>query len=233
MNKNPDDLSFFAHYEELRSRLIRSAVTVLVAACFVYAVAGKVLVFIIKPIGRLVFTAPGEAFIAHITVALFGGVFLAFPVVLYQVWRFVASGLRPHEAKYVRIFAPWSLFLFVAGAAFAYFIVVPISIRFLLSFSNDVIVPMITVKNYISFIGTMLLAFGIAFELPLVLMFLAKAGLTTPVFLAHKRKYAVVVILTVSALITPPDVVTQLMMAAPLVILYEAGIVAARLACSE
>ena len=233
MNKSPEDLSFFAHYEELRNRLIKSIVAVLVAACLFYLIVDKVFAFVIKPVGRLVFTAPGEAFVARIMLALFGGIFLALPVVLYQVWRFVAAGLKEHEAKYVRIFAPCSFVLFIMGGSFAYFVAVPVSIRFLLSFSSSVIVPMITVKNYISFVGTMLLAFSIVFELPLVLMFLTKIGIATPAFLAQKRKYAIVIILGVSALITPPDCVTQIMIAVPLIILYEAGIIASRLACSR
>ena len=233
MNKSPEDLSFFAHYEELRDRLIKSIVAVLAAACLFYLIVDKVFAFVIKPVGRLVFTAPGEAFVARIMLALFGGIFLALPVVLYQVWRFVAAGLKEHEAKYVRIFAPCSFVLFIMGGSFAYFVAVPVSIRFLLSFSSSVIVPMITVKNYISFVGTMLLAFSIVFELPLVLMFLTKIGIATPAFLAQKRKYAIVIILGVSALITPPDCVTQIMIAVPLIILYEAGIIASRLACSR
>ena len=233
MNKSPEDLSFFAHYEELRDRLIKSIVAVLAAACLFYLIVDKVFAFVIKPVGRLVFTAPGEAFVARIMLALFGGIFLALPVVLYQVWRFVAAGLKEHEAKYVRIFAPCSFVLFIMGGSFAYFVAVPVSIRFLLSFSSSVIIPMITVKNYISFVGTMLLAFSIVFELPLVLMFLTKIGIATPAFLAQKRKYAIVIILGVSALITPPDCVTQIMIAVPLIILYEAGIIASRLACSR
>ena len=233
MNKSPEGSSFFAHYEELRSRLIKSIVSVLFAACFFYAIVDQVLALVIKPVEKLVFTAPGEAFIARITLALFGGLFLSLPIILYQAWRFIAAGLKKHEIKYVRIFALYSFFLFVIGGSFAYFIAIPISIRFLLSFSSDFIVPMITIKNYISFIGTMLLAFGIIFELPLVLMFLTKIGVATPAFLAQKRKYAVIIILIVSALITPPDFITQLIMAVPLIILYETGIIASRLAYSE
>jgi len=229
MTKSPEDLSFFGHYEELRNRLIKSVVSVLIAACLFYIVIDEILALVIKPVGKLVFTAPGEAFIARIILTLFGGIFLALPVVIYQIWRFVATGLKEKEAKYIRIFAPCSFFLFIIGALFAYFIAVPISIRFLLSFSTDLIVPMITVKNYISFLGTMVLAFGIVFELPLVLMFLTKIGIATPDFLIEKRKYAVIVILVVSALITPPDIITQLIMAVPLIILYEGGIIASRL----
>lgn len=229
MSRSPEDSSFFDHLEELRSRLIKSVLAVLAAAFLFYAVADEVFAFLVKPVGRLVFTAPGEAFIARMTLALFGGLFLAFPVVVYQIWRFVAAGLKENEIRYVRFFAPCSFVLFVVGGLFAYFIAIPICIRFLLSFSTDVIVPMITIKSYISFVGTMLLAFGVVFELPLILMFLTKIGVATPAFLIQKRRHAIVIILIVSAFITPPDVITQLIMAVPLIVLYEAGVIAAKL----
>ena len=229
MSKSPNDISFFDHFDELRSRLIKSIIAVLIASCFFYSVIDKVFAILVKPVGKLVFTSPGEAFIARVMLAFFGGLFLALPVILYQIWEFVAAGLKEREAKFVKVFAPCSLLLFVAGGLFAYFVTIPISIRFLLSFSTDTIVPMITIKSYISFFGTMLLAFGVVFELPLILMFLTKIGITTPAFLVQKRRYAIVIILIVSALVTPPDFITQLIMAVPLVILYEIGIVVSKL----
>lgn len=228
MSKSPKGSGFVAHYEELRGRLIKCILAVGIAACVFYALADQVLGAIIRPVGRVVFTAPGDAFLARITLAFYGGIFLAFPVTLYQAWRFVAIGLKAREIKYVRIFAPCSMLLFLAGVTFAYFVAVPVSIRFLLGFSNDVIVPMITVRNYVSFVGNMLLVFGIVFELPLSLMFLAKIGLVSPELLAQKRKYAVIFILVGGALMTPPDIVTQIMVAVPLIVLYEAGIIAAK-----
>jgi sec-independent protein translocase protein TatC len=233
MDKSPEDLSFFDHLEELRNRLIKSISAVLVAACLFYFVVDEVFAVLIKPVGKLVFTAPAEAFVARMTLTFFGGLFLALPVILYQIWRFVAAGLKENEIKYVHFFAPCSFFLFIAGGFFAYFIIIPISIRFLLGFATDVIVPMITITSYISFVGTMLLAFGVVFELPLILMFLTKIGIATPAFLIQKRRYAIVIILIVSAVITPPDFITQLIMAVPLIILYEAGIIASKLTYRE
>ena len=229
MNKSPEDQSFFDHYEELRNRLIKSIIAVIIGACLFSFILDEVFIFIIQPVGKLVFLAPGEAFVTRIMLTLLGGVFLALPVILYQIWRFVASGLKKNEIKYVSIFAPCSFFLFIIGVIFAYFIAIPISMRFLLSFSTDLIVPMITIKSYVSFVGTMLFAFGIVFELPLVLVFLTKIGIATPAFLIDKRKYATVIILIVSAFMTPPDIVTQIIMAVPLIILYEIGIIASKL----
>lgn len=229
MSRNPDDLSFVGHLEELRSRLIKSLLAVLVAACFFYAFIDRIFVVLIQPVGKVVFTSPTDAFVARVTLTLYGGVLLALPVIIYQVWRFVAAGLKDNERKYIFLLAPFSLLFFLAGGLFAYFIMIPISLRFLLSFSSDFIVPMITIKNYISFVGMMILAFGVVFELPLVLVFLTKIGIVTPQFLAEKRRHAIVFILIVSALLTPPDAVTQIIMSVPLVVLYEIGIMACRL----
>lgn len=224
----PNRADFFDHYEELRSRLIKAIAAFLFFSCLFYAVIDEALGILAKPVGILIFTTPAEAFVTRIMLTLFGGFFLALPVILYQIWRFIASGLKEHELRYVRIFGPCSLLLFLSGALFAYFVIVPVSVRFLLGYANEFIVPMITIKNYVSFVGTMLLAFGIVFELPLALMFLAKIGVATPAFLIQKRKYAIVIILIISAVITPPDVITQIMMALPLVALYEVGIIASK-----
>jgi sec-independent protein translocase protein TatC len=233
MNKSPSNISFFDHIGELQDRLIKSIIAIFIASCVFYVFIDEVFMILVKPVGKLIFTAPGESFIARVTLTLFGGFFLALPVVLYQAWMFVAAGLKEHEIRYIKFFAPCSFLLFIAGGMFAYLVTIPISIRFLLSFSSEYVVPMITVKNYISFVGTMVLAFGVVFELPLVLMFLAKIGIATPEFLVQKRKYAVVIILIVSAFLTPPDLITQVIMAVPLIILYEVGIMAVKLTYRE
>ncbi|MCA9401229.1 MAG: twin-arginine translocase subunit TatC, partial [Candidatus Omnitrophica bacterium] len=126
------------------------------------------------------------------------------------------------------VYGPLSYVIFLLGVAFAYFLVIPISIKFLLSFSSEILTPMITVKSYLMYVWMMMVVFGGVFELPIILMFLTKIGIATPAFLADKRKYAVVTILTVSALITPPDVITQLILSFPLIILYEVGIMASK-----
>lgn len=229
MNQRPDDLSFVEHLEELRSRLIKSIVAIVIASCVFYLRIDSILSVLIRPIGKVVFTSPADAFMARITLTFFGGLFLALPVVLYQIWKFVAAGLKANETRYVYFFAPFSLLLFVLGGLFAYFFMIPIAVRFLLGFSSELIVPMITIENYISFVGMLILGFGIVFELPLVLMFLTKIGIVTPDFLARKRRHAVVLILIFSAIFTPPDAVSQMIMAVPLMVLYEIGIAACRL----
>ena len=228
MTRNPDELSFFEHFDELRRRLIKSLVAVIVAACLFYPFVDSVLAFLIRPVGRVVFTSPSDAFVARFMLVVWGGVIFALPVILYQFWRFVSAGLKAHERKYVVFFAPLSLALFFAGSAFGYFVMIPVGMKFLLGFATDFMVPMITVQNYLSFVTTLVLAFGVTFELPLALMFLAKIGVVTPAFLAQKRRHAIVIILIVSAVITPPDAVSQMIMALPLVVLYELGIIVSR-----
>jgi len=184
---------------------------------------------VMRPIGRVVFTSPEEAFVAQLNLALLTGFILSLPFTLCQIWQFISLGLTLEEKKYIRLFGPCSLICFLAGVLFAYFVMIPVSLKFLLNFSSDFFVPMITVDRYISFVGTWIFASGVVFELPLALGFLAKIGIATPEFLRQKRPYAIVGILIVSAIITPPDVVSQLLMSVPLILLYEIGIFVTRL----
>lgn len=222
--------SFVVHLAELRGRLIKSFFAFAAGTAIVWNFLDPLVRYIVKPVGRVVFTSPPEAFGANMTLAMIGGFFVSLPVIVYQIWQFVAIGLTQEERSYVKIFGPLSLVFFLAGAAFGYFVMLPVSLRFLLGFSSAWMVPMITVDKYISFVGTILISSGVAFELPLVLAFLAQIGIATPEFLRQKRRYAIVIILIVAAIVTPPDVVSQLTLAAPLLILYELGILFSGLA---
>ena len=224
MSQNPLSLSFFGHLDELRSRIITCLIVFVVMTGISYCFSDRLLAAIVQPIGYLIFTAPSDAFVARMTITFLSGFLLSCPVIIYQIWQFVGAGLKDSERKYVALFGPLSLIFFIAGGLFAYFVMIPFSLRFLLNFSTDFMLPMITVKNYISFVGTWIVSFGVVFQLPLVLIFLAKIGIATPEFLRQYRRHAIVIILIVSAIITPPDFVSQLIMAIPLVILYEVGI---------
>jgi sec-independent protein translocase protein TatC len=180
---------------------------------------------LIAPAGQLVFTAPADAFSAYMMVGSIMALLIASPYIVYQVWAFVGGALKPAEKKFVLIFAPLSLLFFLSGAAIAYFIAVPRAYKFLMSFSSDYLVPMVTVKNYLGFLGHMILAFGVAFELPLILAFLAKIGIASPEYLRQKRRHAIIIILIVAVILAPPDIMSMLLLAVPLVILYEVGIV--------
>ena len=187
------------------------------------------LIAVSKPAGQLVFTAPGEAFGAHVTVAMITGFIFSFPFFLYQIWAFAAAAVKPDERRSILLFGPLSLFFFLCGVAFAFFVAVPMAYRFLMGFSSPQLVPMISVENYMGFLGNMVAAFGVAFELPLIMAFLAKIGIATPEFLRQKRRHAVMIILIVAAFLTPPDVVSQMLLAGPMLLLYELGIVFVRM----
>jgi sec-independent protein translocase protein TatC len=226
-------LTLTEHLEELRNRVIKSFISVIIATCTLYFFVDIILASLVKPVGRLVFIAPHEAFIARIKIALFAGLFMSSPIILYQIWRFISSGLKSTEKKYVLIFGPFSLILFFLGAFFGYVIIVPIGMKFLLGFATDFITPMITISRYISFVGILTLSFGVIFELPLISLFLTKVGLVTPRFLSNRRKHAVVIIFIVAAILTPPDIITQCLMAVPLLILYEVSIIFSKFVYKE
>ncbi|MBN1794364.1 MAG: twin-arginine translocase subunit TatC [Candidatus Omnitrophica bacterium] len=222
-------LSFTEHLEELRVRLIRSIVAVIIASCITYAFIEAILAVLIRPIGELIFIAPQEAFVTYLKIALFGGIFLASPVVIYQIWRFIGIGLRVHERRYAMLFGPVSFLLFVIGAVFGYAIIVPVGLHFLLGFATESIKPMITLSQYISFVGVLTLVFGCVYQLPLAMVFVTRVGLISPQILSARRREVIVAIFIVAALLTPPDVITQLLLAIPLLALFELGILFSKL----
>ena len=193
--------------------------------CLCYSFIGKLIPVLIAPAGHLVFTAPTDAFSAYMLVGCVMALLVASPYIVYQAWAFIGGALKPSEKKFVLIFAPLSLLFFLSGAAFAYFLAVPRAYKFLMSFSSEYLIPMVTVKNYLGFLGHMIIAFGAAFELPLILAFLAKIGIASPEYLRQMRRHAVIIILVVAALLTPPDIASMLVLAVPLMILYEVGII--------
>jgi sec-independent protein translocase protein TatC len=163
-------------------------------------------------------------------VAMIMGLFIAMPIILWNVWAFVAPGLHKHERRYAAPFIIIGSLLFMAGGAFALFVVVPFAISFLVTFGQDQgLRPMITVSSYIGFILKFTLAFGVVFQMPVVITLLSLVGVVTPQFLSKNRKYAILINFVIAAILTPtPDIVNQSLMAGPLIILYEVGIICAR-----
>ncbi len=222
-------LPLLEHLEELRRRIIISLASVALFSLLSYLYVKKILGFLIQPViqltGRLIFIKPLEAFLAHLKLALLCGTFLALPVIFYQIWQFVSVGLKENERKYLRVFGPLSLFLFLLGAGIAYFLILPLGIRFLVSrYATQFLEPKISVSYYISFVGLLLLSFGCVFELPLVVLFLTKIGLVTPQGLRRKRKEVVLATFIFAAIMTPPDVFTQVLLALPILLLYEVSL---------
>ncbi|MFH1791961.1 MAG: twin-arginine translocase subunit TatC [Candidatus Omnitrophota bacterium] len=221
--------SFLEHLEELRRRTLVSLAVIAVLSAAAYSRSGYFLGLLAKPLGKLVFIAPQEAFLARIKISIFAGALISCPFLLYQAWMFVRDGLKENEKKRMGVYIPVSFVLFFVGAAFGYFVIIPIGLKFLLSYASPSLVPMISVSNCISFVGTLTIAFGVVFELPLAILFMTAIGVVTPRALAAKRRYAILFIFVAAAVFTPPDVVTQLFMAVPLVILYEISVALSRL----
>ena len=217
--------SFLKHVDELRSRVLKSLGVFIAASLVCFYYANQVLAFIIKPAGHLVFMTPGGGFQAIMTVTIVMSLVVSSPFTVYQLWSFIAAGLRPSERRFVYIFGPLSLIFFFLGVAFAYWVAIPLAYKFLMGFTSENLTPMITVDNYLGFVANMVIAFGVTFEMPLMMAFFAKVGIASPEFLRQKRRHAIVIILVLAAFLTPPDIASQLLLAVPLMFLYELGIV--------
>jgi len=227
-------MSFFEHLVDLRKRLINSAIAIAIGAMIGVSVAQKVIGFIVRPMqealrrqhmdDKLIYTSPAGMINIIITFGLYLGIVLAAPFVLYQVWLFIAPGLYKHERKAITSFLVSSVFLFLAGLAFGYFVMLPYVLEFLTSFQGP-FRPLISINEYFDFIFIVLLGLGVIFELPVLIFFLALFGIVTPRFLWKNLRYAILIIAIVAAIITPtPDATTMLIFMAPMVGLYFLGI---------
>jgi sec-independent protein translocase protein TatC len=229
-------LPFTAHLEELRKRLIVCFIAVGIGFVISYGfkeylfnILVDPLVKVMQPGESLIFTGLPEAFFTYLKVAFLAGLMLAAPVIIYEFWIFVAPGLYDKEKRLLLPIVFLSTFFFIGGALFGYFLVFPWGFKFFLGFATETIRPMPSMKEYLGFSAKLLLAFGLVFELPLVITFLARLGVVSVDFLKKNRKYALLLFFAGAAVLTPPDVVTQIMMALPLMILYEISIIGARI----
>jgi sec-independent protein translocase protein TatC len=238
------------HLGDLRKRISISLIALLVTSAAAFAVSEHILDFLMFPLKysldfsvremylhfvpddklggntKLVFLAPAEAFWMHIRISIVTGLILALPVMLYQFWKFISPGLLPKEKKYALPFVFSATGLFLFGAAFCFFIVLPVALGFLLTYKvGDFLMPMLSVGQYVNFILKFILTFGLVFELPIVIVFLTKTGIITPETLAKNRKYSIIIAFVLAAFLTPtPDAFSQILMAVPMLLLYEVGI---------
>lgn len=227
-----------AHIKELRKRLVRAAIFVLIATILAFVFHEQILRFMMGPAsqfeeipgGKPVYTDMTEMIGTIMKVSLFSGVAFALPFVIFEIVQFAAPGLTRQERRYLYILLPAVLASFATGVAFGYYVLLPPAISFLLNFGNDLAVPMIRIGSYLNLIVALLFWLGVAFETPIVMMFLARIGVVTPQWLASKRRIALVVAFIAGALITPTfDPINQTFVAVPLFVLYEAGIWLAKL----
>ena len=235
-NEDEEKMPFTSHLEELRDRLIKSFIAVGVGFLVAYGFKDKLFEILIQPLVKvmgqgdtLIFTGLPEAFFTYLKVAFLAGIMAASPVLIYQFWMFVAPGLYRKERKILLPIVFLSTFFVLGGALFGYFFVFPIGFKFFLGFANEKIQALPSMREYLSFSSKLLIAFGLAFELPLVLTGMARMGLVSVDFLKKNRKYTILLFFIGAAIITPPDVVSQVMMALPLMVLYEISIVGARI----
>ena len=231
----PPAFTLAEHLEELRRRLGFSLAALLAASCLSFSQVERIILWLYRPaevsLPRLAFFSPTEPLVAYMRVAVLAGVLLAMPVILGQVWGFVRSGLTARERYHGAWFIGWGSLQFLAGAAFAYYALLPISLRFLLGIGRWYLEPMISLDRYLSFVTTMMFWSGLVFELPVVLFVLAKAGVVTSEWLRQQRRYAILALVVLSAVVTPTtDPVTLLLMAVPLIGLYELSIWLTRVA---
>lgn len=225
-------MSPLEHLAELRRRLIYSAIAVVVgfAVCWafvedIFRVMMLPVIEVLGPGKKMIFTNPTEAFITYIKVALLAGLMVSTPVWMFQIWRFVGPGLYKQEKKYIAAFVFFGTFFFVGGALFGYFQIMPLGLKFLLTnFQADFFEALPSIKETFTLSTKLLLAFGIAFELPLVIFFLARVGLVSSGWLLRNFRYAVLVIFIGAAIFTPPDIITQIGLGIPLCLLYLLGV---------
>lgn len=236
MIENEDKRTLIEHLIELRRRLTHAAIAVVIGFGVAYYYSDIIYAFLTAPAMQglpkgqeyLVFTGIVEPFFIYFKVGLTGGLVLASPVIVYEIWAFAAPGMYDKEKRWFVGICLSSIVLFLAGVVFAYYLVFPFGFKYLLSFASDGLRPMISMSDYFSLVTRLLLAFGVTFQLPLGMLVLARMGVVTAGRFASWWRYAVIIIFIVAAVLTPsPDVFNQLLMAAPLIILYGIGVFAA------
>lgn len=227
---DPREMGFLDHLEELRSRIVISIVSVLVvsiaAAFFSEFLVREVLLGPLLATGlKAQVLTPYGIMLTYMQVVIVVGIIGAMPIILYQFWKFVAPGLLPNERKYAFWIVFFTSICFLSGIAFAYFILVPTALKFFSTFGTDIFELNIAINEYISFILSLILGSGLVFELPMITYFITKIGLINPKMMRKYRKHSIVAILIISAIITPtPDIMTQTLLAAPMIVLYEVSI---------
>ena len=227
-------MTLLDHLGELRSRLVRGFVAVLIAFFGCYSFAKELFHALSQPLlavmpadAKFIYTGVAEGFFVDLKVGFVAALFVASPYLFYQIWAFVAPGLYEEEKRYAIPLALCSAVFFIGGAAFCYLVVFPFAFTFFLSYSTESIVAMLSISEYLSFALKMLIAFGLIFEMPLFAFFLSRMGLITAQKMRRARKYSVLGVFIVAAILTPPDVFSQILMAIPMLLLYEISILVA------
>lgn len=235
ISDDPSEMTFFDHLEELRWQIVKAASGFLVATagCIYFAeyIVREILLRPIREVGlKLQVLSPYGKVMLYMEAVIFSALIISMPWILWSLWKFVAPGLLPKERRYISRIVAFTSLCFFSGVAFAYFVLVPTALQFFSSFGDPTIELNIAVDQYVSFMLVLILGAGLVFELPMVSYFLSKMGLLTPAFMRKYRRHAIVVILIVSAIITPtPDIITQVLLALPMFLLYEISIIVSQM----
>ncbi len=219
------------HLEEIRKRIIICGISLILGSLVTFSFADYIRRILIIPAGNitLIYTNPSEAFLANVRVAVFTGIIVSMPVIIYQFLAYILPALYKEERKTLLTILFGMIFMFTCGIVFSYKIAFPITIKFFLQFTADDLIPLYTITEYISFVSKFLLVFGFIFLLPILFLGLSYMNLVTPEILVSIRRYVILGLAIFAAVITPPDVVSQIMVLVPLLVLYEVGIILVRI----
>ena len=226
---------FRPHQEELRKRLIRCCLAIVLTSTIAYLFKDRIAAWCMQPLylayphlGKLVYTKLTEAFISYLTLSLLVGLAASFPFILYQIWLFISPGLLDQEKQLIRRIVLWATLLFVGGASFAFFIVLPRMLHYFMSYASPTLIPMLKLGLYLTFTGRMVLAFGIAFEIPFLMVMAIRSGLIEGDHFRKKRAYFYGAIVILAFLLTAGELTATVLLSFPLFALYEAGIIAGK-----
>jgi len=219
-------MTLVEHLDELRTRIIISLVAWVVCTGAAYYYTPQILsLFTSFMSTKLVFTNPAEGFFTYLKISMLTGLFVSLPIILHQVLLFISPGLEKNERKWVMRLVPVAILLFLGGVLFAYFVLIPVTMKFFMSFATKDLVPMITIGGFINYVLTLIILTGLMFQMPMIVFFLALIGIVDSAMLRDKRRYVIVMIFVVAAVATPtPDAFTQVIVSAPLILLYELSI---------
>lgn len=236
MTDQNQEMPFWDHLEELRWRLIKSILAIIIGALITYIYSDPVMEWLIAPTENLSINLNLQVlkvtsmFTVKLGIALFGGIFIGLPIIMYQFWRFISPAFEQHHGISVILTVAFSTLFFTAGILFAYFIIIPFSLNFFTSMTTEVVEVSynFTLEGYLTYILWLIFACGLVFQLPIISVFFTRIGILTPAFLRHYRKYALVVFLLIGAVMTPPDPISQILIVVPLCLLYEFSIIISR-----
>lgn len=216
-------MSIMQHLDELRTRIIRSGIAVILGSIVAYYFLDEIMAYITAPAGKLYFMQPAEAFFTYVKVTICGGCLVALPVIFYQAWRFLLPALTIRERLLLGLLVPFSVILFLAGLLFSFQLVLPLCIKFFMGMGTDTMQPMFSIEKYLDFIFTFVLPFGVIFELPLIMVVLALLGIVNSEMMQKQFRMVILITFILGALLTPPDVISQCMLALPMIALYGFG----------